>query len=339
MNQTSSERQDTVRLSVKEADDLGRNVLIRLGYTPDEAGIIADHLVSNAISGYAFAGLPRILAIADSPELAEPRTPITVIHETPVSALLDGGNNVGYLSVNRAAEIAIMKVRQSGVAVVGVANSWFSGRNAYYLEKIARAGFVGIHTVSSPAVVVPVGARRPALGTNPIAFALPGEVDPFIFDMGTASTMWGEVLLKAFLEEDFSEALGVDADGRSTRRAKDMVQGGILPFGGHKGYGLSIAIQALGLLAGAKRRRGLVADFGFLFIAFDPEILMPAEKFKAQLAELLAFIKSQPRQAGVNEIRVPSERAFRERELRRQEGVELSRAVYERLNAILAGKQ
>ena len=71
MNQTSPEHQDTVRLSVNEADDLGRNVLIRLGYTPDEAGIITDHLVNNAISGYAFAGLPRILAIADSPELLE----------------------------------------------------------------------------------------------------------------------------------------------------------------------------------------------------------------------------------------------------------------------------
>ncbi|MFJ1260574.1 Ldh family oxidoreductase [Cupriavidus sp. CuC1] len=339
MNVTHPNSDDTIRLSVNDASDLGSKVLVKLGYTPQEAEIITDHLVSNAISGYAFAGLPRILAIADSPELKKPRTPVTVIHETPVSALLDGGNHVGYLSVNRATEVTIEKVRRSGIAVVAVANSWFSGRNAYYLEKIARAGFVGIHTVSSPPVVVPVGAKRPALGTNPIAFALPGEVDPFIFDMGTASTMWGEVLLKAFLDEEFPDALGVDRDGRPTRRAKEMVEGGIGPFGGHKGYGMSIAIQALGLLAGAKRRNGQVCDFGFLFIAFDPGLLMPPDQFKAELSELLTFIKTRPRQDGVDEIRIPSERAFRERELLREQGIVLSRQVYERFDAILSDRE
>ena len=325
---------DTVRLSVDDASELSINVLIELGYTVDEATTITEHLVSNAVSGYTFAGLPRILAIADSPELKKPRSPVTVIRETPVSALLDGGNHVGYISVDRAAEVAIEKVRQSGVAIVGVSNSWFSGRNAYYLEKIARAGFVGIHTVSSPPVVVPIGGKRPALGTNPIAFALPGEVHPFIFDMGTASTMHGELLLKAFLDEDFPAAVGVDRDGLPTRRARAIVDGGILPFGGHKGYGLSLAIQALGLLAGAKRRNGNVSDFGFLFIAFDPGLLMPPQEFKAQLTELLAYIRSRPRMEGVDEIRIPSERAFRERELRRKQGILVPRQVHERLTAL-----
>jgi len=330
---------DTVRLSVEDASELAVEVLSKLGYTGEEAKIVTAHLVSNAMSGYTFAGLPRILAIADSPELKKPRRPVTVIHETPISALLDGGNHVGYISVARAVEVTVEKARQSGVAVVGVSNSWFSGRNAYYLEKIARAGFVGIHTVSSPAVVVPIGARRPALGTNPIAFALPGEEHPFIFDMGTASTMHGELLLKAFLDEDFPDVVGVDDAGLPTRRAKAIVDGGILPFGGHKGYGLSVAIQALGLLAGAKRRNGQVSDFGFLFIAFDPGLLMPPQEFKAQLAELFAFIKSRPRQDGVEEIRIPSERAFRERELRREQGILVPRQVYGRLNAILSGQQ
>src|SRR3546814_13109102 len=74
--------------------------------------------------------------------------------------------------------------------------------------------------------------------------------------MGTGATMWGEVLLKAFLDEEFPEEVGVDSDGVPTKRAKDIVHGGVIPFAGHKGYGLSIAIQALGLLAGAKQRQG-----------------------------------------------------------------------------------
>jgi LDH2 family malate/lactate/ureidoglycolate dehydrogenase len=78
-------------------------------------------------------------------------------------------------------------------------------------------------------------------------------------------------------------------------------------------------------------RAGKLSDFGFLFLAFDPEIMMPAQEFKAQLTELLASIKSLPRQDGVDEIRVPSERAFRERIIRREQGILLQRRVYDEL--------
>ncbi|RTZ41524.1 Ldh family oxidoreductase [Candidimonas sp. SYP-B2681] len=331
MNLIDANTPEKIRLTVDDAVQLGESALKGIGYTEDEARVITHHLLDNSLCGYEFAGLPRILAIANSPELQKPRYPVKVIHETPVSALLDGGNHVGYISVNAAAELAIQKVATSGIAVVGVANSWFSGRNAYYLEKIARAGYVGIHTVSGSPMVVPIGAKRPALGTNPIAFAFPGQVDPFIFDMGTGATMWGEVLLHAFLEKDFPEVVGVDANGAPTKNAKEIVNGGVIPFAGHKGYGLSLAVQALGLLAGAKMRAGNVSDFGFLFIAFDPEIMMPAAEFKAQLAELLQNIKNLPRQDGVDEIRIPSERSCRERELRREQGILLQRRVYDQL--------
>jgi LDH2 family malate/lactate/ureidoglycolate dehydrogenase len=275
--------------------------------------------------------LPRILAIADRPELKKPCTPVTIVRETPASALLDGGNNVGYIAIYRAAEVVIEKARKSGVAVVGLRNSWFGGRSAYYMEKIARAGLAAIYTCSSTPTVVPPGAIRKVLGTNPMAIAVPGKVNPFIFDMGTASVMSGEVLMKAFLGEEFPEIVGIDKDGTPTRAARDMVEGGVYPFGGHKGYGLSIAIQALGLLAGSRMRNGDVSDFGYLLVAFDPELFMPTEQFTSELEELLTKIRSLPRQPGVSEIRIPSERGFREREIRRQQGILVNRQVFEHL--------
>jgi LDH2 family malate/lactate/ureidoglycolate dehydrogenase len=323
----------TLRMPHTEAHALGMRALTRLGLAEAEARTVCDHLVDNMLCGYAFAGLPRILAMADSQEMQAPRAPVTVIHETPLSALIDGGNHVGYISVAKAADMAVEKARAGGFAVVGVCNSWFSGRNSYYLERVARAGLIGIHTASGSAMVVPSGATRPALGTNPIAFALPSRSDPLIFDMGTGATMWGEVLLKALLGEDFDEAVGVDAAGTPTKSARAIVDGGVLPFGGHKGYGLSLVIQSLGMLAGARRRRGEVLDFGFLFIVFSPTLLMPLDEFTTQLAELIGKIKALPRQPGVDEIRIPSERSFREREIRRHEGVLLERAVHDRLLA------
>lgn len=327
---------DKIRLTLEEARLLGESALGGIGYTAQESSTIVHHLIDNSLCGYEFAGLPRILAIAESPNLQKPRYDVKILHETPVSALLDGGNHVGYISVSQAVDVVIRKVSESGIAIVGVANSWFSGRNAYYLERIAKAGYIGIHTVSGSPMVVPTGAKKAALGTNPIAFSFPGETAPFIFDMGTGATMWGEVLLHAFLGKPFAEAVGVDENGMATTDAQAIVNGGIIPFAGHKGFGLSLAIQALGLLAGAKMHSGRVNDFGFLFIAFNPEIMMPAGQFQSQLAELLETIKNLPRQNGVDEIRIPSERAFREREVRRKQGILLQRRVYERLKELQA---
>src|SRR5215210_3697298 len=244
--------EDTIRLSVNEAQALGEKALRSLGLTPEEATTVATHLVDASTWGFEFAGLPRILVIAGRPELKKPRTAVSIVKETPSSALLDGGNGLGYVALLRAVEVAIEKVRNSGIAIVGLRNVWFSGRNGYYMEKIARAGFAAISVGSSTPTVVPPGATRKALGTNPLAIALPGKVNPFIFDMGTAAVMSGEVLMKAFLGEEFSEVGGIDRHGAPTRGARDMVEGGVFPFGGHKGYGLSLTIQALGLMAGAR---------------------------------------------------------------------------------------
>ena len=330
-----ADAEDCVRLSLEDALRLGEQSLRKLGFDADEASIAAAHLVDASAWGYAFAGLPRIVVMADRPELTKPRVPVTVVKESPVSALIDGGNHTGYFALLRAVEVAIEKVRASGIALIGLRNSWFSGRNAYYLEKIARAGFASIYVASSTPTVVPPGATRKTLGTNPIAIALPGEPNPFIYDIGTAAVMSGEMLMRAFLGESFPEVVGIDGKGEPTRVARDLVEGGVYPFGGYKGYGLSVAIQALGLMAGARLRNGDVCDFAHLFVAFDPNLFMPLEQFTAELEELLSRIRNLPRQPGVDEIRIPSERGFAERDIRRRQGIVVKKRVVERLQGML----
>jgi len=146
-NYLDPDRPEAVRLSVGDARALAEAALARIGYGADDASIITDQLIDNALCGYRFAGLPRILAIAREAKTRATRVPVAVVHETPVSALVDGGNNVGYVAVCRGAEIAIAKAKQTGIAAVGVYNSYFSGRNAYYLERIVNAGLVGIFDV------------------------------------------------------------------------------------------------------------------------------------------------------------------------------------------------
>ena len=155
-----AETPDTVRLSVAEAVALGERALTRVGYSGEDARIIVDQLVDNALCGYKFAGLPRLLAIAGDEKTGKARVAVKIVHETPVSALLDGGNNVGYIAAYRAAEVAIAKARQGGMASVGAYNSYYSGRNAYFVEKIVREGLVALHVSSASPRVLPPGAAR-----------------------------------------------------------------------------------------------------------------------------------------------------------------------------------
>ena len=325
---------ETVRMTVDEATAFALGALKRLGYSDDDAQIITGQLIDNALCGYKYAGLPRIVTIAQDEKAKQGRVPVKVVHETPLSALIDGGNNVGYIGAWHGAEIAIAKAQKSGMASVGVYNSYYSGRNAYYVEKIVRAGLVAFHIASSEPRVLPPGAAAPALGTNPICFGFPSAAGPVTFDIGTASIMAGDMRLHALLGQRLPEGIAFDRNGEPTRDAKAALEGGVLPFGGHKGYGLSFAIQALGLLAGSALTRGDVQDFGFLFWAIDPKLMLPGNDFAQQMSELVRKIKATPRRPGVEEIRIPSERAARERDLRRAQGIVLERKVIAAINAL-----
>ncbi len=329
-----ADRPDAVRMTVDEATELGMNALGRIGFNEADARLVVDQLMDNALCGYRFASLPRILAIADDEKSKAERRPVSITHETPTSALIDGGNNVGYVSVYRGAQIAIEKAKKNGLASVGVYDSYYSGRNAYYAEMVARAGLFCIHIASAKPRVLPSGGRRPALGTNPICFAFPSADGPVVFDMGTASMMWGDLLLHERLGLEIPAGIGFDAEGNPSRDPGKVLQGGVVPFGDHRGFGLSFAVQAMGLLAGAAIPRDQPQDYGFLFLVIDPKSMLPDGSFEEQMAELVTRIKNTPRQPGVEEIRLPSERAFRERERRRKEGLVFDRKVIEALQAL-----
>jgi LDH2 family malate/lactate/ureidoglycolate dehydrogenase len=165
--------EDTVTLSIEEAQALAEAALRRIGYGAEEAAVIAANLVNSERMGYPALGITRVLTVAEHPFSREPRRPITITHETPVSARIDCGNTVGLYAMQRVAEIAIEKAKANGFAVVGAHNSFLSGRNAYYLDMIARAGFVGIHLACSRPVVAPIGGAAAAFGTNPLGNRIP----------------------------------------------------------------------------------------------------------------------------------------------------------------------
>jgi LDH2 family malate/lactate/ureidoglycolate dehydrogenase len=147
--------------------------------------------------------------------------------------------------------------------------------------------------------------------------------------MGTSALMMTEVMLRERMGQTLPAGVALDQAGAPTTDPALSRLGALLPFGGHKGFGLALMVQALGLLGGAAL--DLEGDNGFLFIVFKPDLLMPLDDFKREVTALIDRVKATPRQDGVDEIRIPSERAFRNRKRALRDGIEIDRAVHDAL--------
>ena len=327
-------------MTVVEARALGDSAMRGARFDDEDARILTDHVLDAALCGYEYSGLPKLLNVVDAAEFELARRPVTVLRETGATALLDGGNNTGMVAAYRASEATIERATAHGLAIVCLANAWMTGRSAYYCEMIARAGLVAIHTVAAPPAVAPFGGTRPALGTNPIAFGFPTETDPLVIDMGTSAFMGTDLRFRARLGIPIPEGVALGPDGQPTTDARTAQQGALLPFGGpdggYKGFGLALAMDMLGALTASVQTPELVS--GYMFIAFRPDLFMPLEAYRREVSRRIEAIKATPRQAGVAEIRIPGERAYRTRERLMREGIEIDRRIYNALCRLSEGR-
>lgn len=311
-----------------------------IGFDAGEARILADHVMDAALCGYEYSGLPKLLNIVDAPHFKEPRLPLRTVKETDISVLIDGGNNVGMLAIHHAAQEAIDRAARHGIAIICLSNSWMSGRSAVYCEKIARAGLIGIHTVSANPQVAPFGGAGRALGTNPIAFGIPTDGDPLVIDMGTSAFMGTDLQFRERMGEPIPEGAALGPDGRPTTDAGEARRGTLLPFGGdgggYKGFGLALAMDAISVLCAGARTPDDVR--GYLIIAFKPDLFIPLEDYQRELARRIADIKATPRQDGVDEIRIPGERSYRVRNELRRDGIEIDRKIFDALGRLAGGQ-
>lgn len=307
-------------LFLSDARALVAATMTKAGHSPDEADVIADHLLDCELRGLSFGGLARAVSIVERirATAAAPQ-PIRVVAETPVSATVDGGDQVGYLVGMRALDLAVAKAGAQGMAVVGARNTWYTGMFSYYLEKAAAAGLAGMIAGSGPAVAAPHGGTEGKFGTNPIAFGFPAAPAPVIWDIGTSAVMYGEVVLKARLGQKLEPGQAYDATGAPTLDPAAALDGAFGVWGGHKGSGLAMVVQLLGMMSGASAAPPGISDCGFFVLLVDPAVLTDADDYHRRVTEYAASIRATRPVEGGAGVRVPFDRsaACREESLRR----------------------
>jgi LDH2 family malate/lactate/ureidoglycolate dehydrogenase len=303
-----------MRFTINEARQLVEASMTATGHTTEESTIIADHLIDCELRGLAYGGLSRAISVVDRiHRTTTPRRPMTVLQETPFSASLDGGDNVGYLVGARCTDIALEKASQTGMAMIGASKTWFTGMYSYYLERIVAKGFVGMIAGSGTQLVAPHGGTEGRYGTNPIAFGFPSITTPVIWDIGTSNVMIGEVALKARLGEQLPAGQAFDAEGRPTCDPTAALCGAFAVWGGHKGSGLAMMIQMLAMMTGQVIAPGPQRDSGLFILAVNPSLFSTGEDFPARVAEYAQSIRDTRPLDPARPVRVPFDRSITER--------------------------
>lgn len=293
-----------MKISIDEARRLAADILVRYGMRPEHAEGVADHLVYAEASGETAGGMARALSLVDELLERPAVTDITVEDRSASSAVVDGGGHTGYITSAIAMDKAIACARTTGFGVVGMRNAWFSGQLSYYVLRAAEAGLIAIHATNAKARVAPTGGVDAILGTNPLAFGFPCDPRPVVIDIGTSSITVAELMLKQKLGHSLEDGTGIDSVGNPSTDPAAVWTGAMNAWGGHRGYGIALAVQLLGILGGGAPIVRDVADSGFFFLVIDPEMLMPLAEFKQKASALVAHIEASRPAPGVAGVRV-----------------------------------
>ncbi len=325
-----------MQVTIGDAMALAEDSLQRLGYGADDAGRITAHLMDCELRGLSYGGLARLLSVADRLGGAGPsRMPVRTLKETPISARLDGGDQIGYLVGERATQMAIDKALAAGIAVVGASDTWYTGMLSYYAEMAVAKGLVLLAASNASPWVAPHGGTEGRFGTNPICFAFPSAGEPVIYDVGTSAIIHAEVVLARRLGFTLPDGVAFDGAGQPTRDPVAALGGAFAAWGGHRGSGLATVVQLLGLLAGSPAIPGELKEFGFLVIALRPDLLTDADTFTAGVMEYAEAVRGTRPEPGGPPVRMPFDRSRTERARRLAAGViEVEDAVVEALRAL-----
>ena len=304
-------QQAQTRIAIAEARGLAETALSTHGFSAGEAAIIAGQAIDCELRGLPEGGLSRVLSIIETSEkLGKRPRPLRIDRETPVSALIDGGDTLGYLVADRAVRLACEKARRSGVGIVGASNTWYTGMYAHYLEAVASEGLVAMCCGSSAPRVAPAGSFEGRFGTNPIAFAIPTADDPVVLDLSTSAVIVADAVIAARTGQCLPDGVAWDADGAPTVDPVAALSGAFAVWGGHRGSGLALIVQLLGILCGGGAMPEDYRDCGFLVIVFRPDLFMDEAEFRAKASAYARSVRAAAPLDPGKPVRMPFDRSL-----------------------------
>ena len=314
------------------------------GSGEQEAETVARHLVEANLAGHDSHGAIRVPAYANWVEAGTlvPNQSISTVFENGPVAVVDGNFGFGQVVGEQAVALGIGKCAASGLSMVGLRNAGHVGRVGDWAIQAAEAGLISLHFVNTSGggiLVAPWGGTDRRLSANPIAAGIPARGRaPLIVDMSTCVIAEGKIRVARNKGARVPEGAILDSEGRPATDPERFYAdppGAILPIAAHKGYALSVLVEALaGALTGggSSHPENPTADRvcnGMLSIFIDPAFA--GDAFGEDIERLVAWTTSARKAEGVTEILMPGDPENRMRAERLANGIPLDDATLDQL--------
>ncbi len=334
---------ERTRVDAKKLTDFTTKTLQKVGVPEEDARITANILVATDLRGIDSHGVGHLAAFyvrGIKEGRVNPNPKIEVFSQATATAIMDGDRGLGFVVGYRAMMEAIHRAEKTGAGFIAVRNSTHFGAAAGYAMMALERDMIGMAMTNTVAGVVAPGSTKPAVGTNPLAVAVPaGKKAPFVLDMATSVVAAGKLEMARREGTSIPEGWAIDKKGKPITDPAKRVrgEGGLLPLGGtptlgsYKGFGLGVLVDILcGVLSGSSasilwestpETRGNAGNHFLGALRIDS--FLPVENFKKSMDEMIEAFEALPTLPGVKKIYVAGEVEQEIEEERRANGIPL----------------
>ena len=308
------------------------------GSDNEESFIVADHLVDSNLVGHDSHGVIRVPQYMEwfNKGNINLNQRISILKEQDTFVHIDGNFGYGQSIAMQSFNLGIDKAKQNGLCILALKNLGHIGRLGAWSEMAALKNCVSITFVNTSGfgiLMAPYGGTDRRLSANPIAIGVPIENNDYlVLDMATSIVAEGKVKVARNKKIKLPEEYLLDGHGNPTNDPEKFYAeplGSILPFGGHKGFGLAFMVDILsGSLTGGNsshpdNQNAHTVINNTLAIIIDTENIVSNQYFQDDVSRLKKWVKDSPKAKGFNEILVPGEIEKRTKHERLKEGIPL----------------
>ena len=339
-----------VLVSCDRLTEIGIKSLQLLDVPTDDARRTIEVLLYADLRGVGSHGIQRLLMYVPRlrKKLINAQPNITVDRLGPALSLVNGDDGLGQVVAARGMIEAIALAKEGGIAFVGCRDSNHFGAAAPFAQMACDEKLIAMVGTNAFPTMAAWGGSKTVVGNNPFAIGVPCDGDPtFMLDIALSVSSRGRIRSMAKANERIPAGWAVDSKGRATTDPLEALKGFVLPVGGHKGYGLALAIDMMaGVLTGAGFAGGVKSmlqqgnepqHVGHFMMVIDPIRFMPWECFAARMKELRDSMRAAPPLDPQQPIMIPGEPEARIEQQRRVEGIPMPEDAFELLKGLTSG--
>ena len=296
---------ELIIISADELRQLSQTSLQRAGVPEGDAKLATEILVTADLQGIDTHGTKRLAIYINRIRkgLINPIPSLKVKNINQPLTLVDGDNGLGQVVAGNGIKLAIELAEKYGIAYVGCSNSNHFGPVAPYGLKACEKNLISIIGTNAFPSIAAWGSKDITVGNNPIGIGIPRQNgNHFILDMAMSVVARGKIRKAADLGEEIPGNWALDEYGDPTTDPIRALKGIVLPIGGHKGYGMALAVDVLsGVLTGAGYGTGVKSLFqqmeepqhiGHFIIIIDPSRLIGLDEFYSRMEDYCSMVTS-----------------------------------------------